>query len=184
MDSPPVEENTQTRTPREPNLLWTQRIEHEIDSWQRTGVFPFPELNLKSIQHLRGFSVIDLRLIYHLSSIYRDVRLADFIQSTLWVQQIPRYTSTEPFWLTLLLTVRLSFFDAAVGHDFVMSSILAFSATHMAWMTDSNETWNLAYFHRGVALKGMQEAISNFSESNSDAVLASSILLSWQASDW
>ena len=97
MDNPPVEENSQTRTPREPNLLWTQRIEREIDSWQRTGVFPFPELNLKSMQQLRGFSVIDLRLIYHLSSIYRDVRLADFVQSTLWVQQIPRYALIGPF---------------------------------------------------------------------------------------
>ena len=65
-----------------------------------------------------------------------------------------------------------------------MSSILALSATHLAWMTDSDETWNLAYFHRGVALKGMQEAIGDFSESNCDAVLAASILLSWQASDW
>lgn len=78
----------------------------------------------------------------------------------------------------------LRFFDAAVGHDFVMSSILALSATHMAWMTNSTETNNLAYFHRGVALKGLQEAIGNFSENNSDAILASSILLSWQVSDW
>ena len=76
------------------------------------------------------------------------------------------------------------FFDAAVGHDFVMSSILALSATHLAWMTSSPETNNLAYFHRGVALKGLHEAIGNFSEANSDAILAASILLSWQVSDW
>ena len=79
---------------------------------------------------------------------------------------------------------RFRFFDAAVAHDFVMSSILAFSATHLAWVTSSVETKNLAYFHRGVALKGLQEAIGNFSESNSDATLAASILLSWQVSDW
>jgi len=65
-----------------------------------------------------------------------------------------------------------------------MSSILALSATHMAWMTNSQETHNLAYFHRGVALKGLQEAIGNFSQANSDAILAASILLSWQVSDW
>lgn len=65
-----------------------------------------------------------------------------------------------------------------------MSAILAFSATHMAWVTNSLETKNLAYFHRGVALKGLQEAIGNFSEANSDAVLAASILLSWQVTDW
>ena len=77
-----------------------------------------------------------------------------------------------------------SFFDAAFGYDFVMSSILALSATHIAWMTNSVETKNLAYFHRGVALKGLQGAIGNFSRDNSDAVLAASILLSWQVSDW
>ena len=79
---------------------------------------------------------------------------------------------------------RSSFFDAAFGYDFVMSSILALSATHIAWMTNSVETKNLAYFHRGVALKGLQGAIGNFSRVNSDAVLAASILLSWQVSDW
>ena len=65
-----------------------------------------------------------------------------------------------------------------------MSSILAFSATHMAWITKSVETKNLAYHHRGIALSGLQEAIGDFSQDNSDAVLAASILLSWQASDW
>ena len=88
MDSPPVEEVQQS--PKEPNLLWTPEIEHAIENWQRTGIFPFPELNLQSIQHFRGFSPIDLRLIYHLSNIYRDMRLADFVQCTLWVQQIPK----------------------------------------------------------------------------------------------
>ena len=65
-----------------------------------------------------------------------------------------------------------------------MSAILAFSATHMAWITRSQETSNLAYHHRGVALEGLREAIGTFSEDNSDAALAASVLLSWQASDW
>ena len=78
----------------------------------------------------------------------------------------------------------ISFLDAACGYSFALSSVLAFSATHMAWLTRSPETDNLAYHHRGIALKGLQEAIGNFSEENSDAVLAASILLSWQASDW
>jgi len=65
-----------------------------------------------------------------------------------------------------------------------MSSLLAFSAAHLAWMTGSSETNNLAYYHRGVALKGLQEAIGSFSRQSSDAVLAASILLSWQATEW
>lgn len=74
--------------------------------------------------------------------------------------------------------------DATHGHDFVMSSILSFSATHIAWLTKSVETKNLAYFHAGIALKGLHQAIGKFSKDNSDAVLAASILLAWQASDW
>lgn len=42
----------------------------------------------------------------------------------------------------------------------------------------------LAYQHRGFAFQGLQESIGNFSKGNSDAVLAASILLSWQVTDW
>jgi hypothetical protein len=65
-----------------------------------------------------------------------------------------------------------------------MSSILALSATHLAWITESQETDNLAYHHRGVALKGLHEAIGTFSRENCDAILAASMLLSWQATEW
>lgn len=65
-----------------------------------------------------------------------------------------------------------------------MSSVLAFSAAHLAWLTGSSETNHLAYYHRGIALKGLQEAIGSFSRQTSDAVLAASILLSWQATEW
>ncbi|KAL9022385.1 MAG: hypothetical protein Q9185_000426 [Variospora sp. 1 TL-2023] len=50
-----------------------------------------------------------------------------------------------------------------------MSGVLAFAATHLAWLTESSETKNLAYHHRGVALKGLHDAI---------AVAAPEILLS------
>ena len=65
-----------------------------------------------------------------------------------------------------------------------MSAILAFSATHIAWLTRSAETENLAYQYSGIAIKGLHEAIGRFSQENSDAVLAASILLAWQATDW
>lgn len=84
---------------------------------------------------------------------------------------------------SLILMVR--FLDIAAGYDYVMSAILAFSATHLAWVTKSTETTNVAYHYRGIALKGLHErAIPNFSQENSDPILAASILLSWQASDW
>ena len=65
-----------------------------------------------------------------------------------------------------------------------MHALLALSATHLAWLTDCPLTDNMAYEHRGIALKGLQEAIGAFSRQNSDAVLAASLLLSWQATEW
>lgn len=73
---------------------------------------------------------------------------------------------------------------AALSHDFVMSALLALSALHLAWQTKNPDTENLAYHHRGVALKGLHEAIGAFSRENSDAILAASMLLSWQATEW
>lgn len=65
-----------------------------------------------------------------------------------------------------------------------MSSILTLSASHLAWITRNQETKQLAYHHRGIAIKGLHKAIGTFSKENCEAILASSILLSWQASDW
>lgn len=65
-----------------------------------------------------------------------------------------------------------------------MHSILAFSASHLAWISQSSDTRNLAFHHAGIALKGLHDGITNFTKLNSDAVLASSLLLAWQATDW
>ena len=65
-----------------------------------------------------------------------------------------------------------------------MHSILAFSASHLAWISQSTETRNLAFHHAGIALKGLHDGISSFAKMNSDAVLASSLLLAWQATEW
>ena len=77
------------------------------------------------------------------------------------------------------------FLDTAAGNnaEFVMNAVLAFSATHLG-VQNSAEFSNLAYHHRGIALNGLHNAIGNFSQENSDAILAASILLSWQASEW
>ena len=92
MDStPPMEE--QSLPSRGPNLLSNATIERELETWRTTNVFPFPEMHLASTHQFQGLSRIELRLIHHLSTIYREMRLADFVDCTLWVQQIPRYVS-------------------------------------------------------------------------------------------
>lgn len=55
---------------------------------------------------------------------------------------------------------------------------------HFAYMTGCPAVGNMAYEHRGIALKGLQEAIDTFSRETSDAILAASLVLSWQATDW
>lgn len=65
-----------------------------------------------------------------------------------------------------------------------MYSILAFSASHLGWISQSPETRNLGFQYGHRAIQGLQEATGNFSRANADAVLASSLLLAWQASDW
>src|SRR5882757_8730747 len=65
-----------------------------------------------------------------------------------------------------------------------MHSLLALSASHLAWLTGCPLAANMAFEHRGVAIKGLHEAIGSFLRQNSDAVLAASLLLSWQATGW
>lgn len=72
----------------------------------------------------------------------------------------------------------------ALSSDFVLSAVLALSASHLAWQTKNPETEHLAYQHRGIALKGLHEAIGAFARDNSEAILAASMLLSWQATEW
>ena len=76
------------------------------------------------------------------------------------------------------------FLKIGTDYAFVMHALIAFSATHIAWLTDCPLSSNMAYEHRGIALKGLHEAIGSFSRQNSDAVLAASLLLSWQATEW
>lgn len=65
-----------------------------------------------------------------------------------------------------------------------MHAVLSFSANHLAWASQSDETRDIAMHHRANALRGLHEAIGSFSQANSDAVLAASLLLAWQATDW
>jgi len=68
--------------------------------------------------------------------------------------------------------------------SYVMHALLAFSAMHIAFLTGCPLVGSMAYEHKGIALKGLQEAISSFSRETSDAILAASLVLSWQATDW
>ncbi|KAK2813783.1 hypothetical protein FQN50_000183 [Emmonsiellopsis sp. PD_5] len=149
-----------------PDLLMSPEIDIEIEAWLKTGNPPFPELQLSSRAYWFKFSRTDLRLIHHIAGLSIDLHRRGYSNCTVWAQKMP------------------IFLAIALSNDFVMSAILALSASHIAWMTQNQETKNLSYHHRGVALKGLHEAIGAFSRENADAILAASMLLSWQATEW
>lgn len=72
----------------------------------------------------------------------------------------------------------------ATNYEFVMHALLGLSASHLAWLTQSAETRQLALQYDGIALSGLHQAIGSFSKDNSDPILACSLLLSWQATEW
>lgn len=164
MDLPPQDERSVS--PDKPDLLWTPDIEADIVKWQQTGVFPFPELFLHHHGYMPSLDHDDRRLVYHVAALCRDLAALDATHFTIWTSQIP-----------LFLSIGASF-------PFVLNALLALSASHLAWLTECPLTANLACEHRGRAMQGLQQAIGAFSRENSDAVLAASLLLSWQATDW
>ncbi|XXH00198.1 hypothetical protein Hte_006540 [Hypoxylon texense] len=153
-------------TPDKPDLMWTPEIEAAVEQWQRTGVFPFPSLNIFPAPAPQFYSVEDLRLIFHVAAICNEMSAMDANGFTLWTRQIP------------------TIIKIGATHDYVMHALLAFSAEHIAFLTNCPHVGSMAYEHRGIAFKGLQEAIGSFSRENSDAVLAASLVLSWQATDW
>jgi hypothetical protein len=165
MDNPTPSDDG-LRLPGQANLLWTPEIERNVDVWRQTGQFPFPDLQIAPQPQWQAFSRTDLRLVYHLASVCCEMQQSRTSKLTIWTELTPKFLSI------------------AASHSFVMHAVLAFSANHLAWIAQSTETRHIAYHHGGIAMKGLHEAIGTFSRSNADAVLAASMLLSWQSTDW
>ncbi|KAI1362821.1 hypothetical protein F5Y08DRAFT_354925 [Xylaria arbuscula] len=157
--------NERAVTPDQPDLMWTPEIQVAIAEWQATGRFPFPSFR-SDTPDPQFYTVAELRLIYYLASIYEDMEAIGANNFTLWTHVIP----------TMI----------AIGtkQRYVMNALLAFSADKIAFETGCPLVGNIAYEHRGNAINGLREAISNFSSENSNAVLAASLVLSWQGTDW
>lgn len=84
----PVQEERQV-TPDKPDLLWTPEIEAEIESWQQTGIFPFPDLYIYPAPAPQYFSFEDLRLIHHVASVSSELGNSDASHFTIWTRQMP-----------------------------------------------------------------------------------------------
>lgn len=88
MDSPPLAEDV-PRSPRGPDLLWTPKVEAEVNAWDSTGIYPFPELGLSTHQYFLGLNKTERRLVHHVSSIYRDLQRYDMLHCVAWVEKLP-----------------------------------------------------------------------------------------------
>jgi hypothetical protein len=89
MDMPPQEERGPT--PEKADLMWTPEVEAEIERWQKTGMFPFPDLGIYPEPNPQFFSLEDLRLIHHVAAISMELSLQDAGTFTIWTYQIPLY---------------------------------------------------------------------------------------------
>jgi hypothetical protein len=152
--------------PEHASLPSSPEAEQNINMWLQTGSFPYPELQVFPAPQPQSYNKSDLQLIAHLSSIARSLLLNGTGDINVWTPRVPQYLSI------------------ASSYPYVMHAFLAFSASHLAWMSPTSDARKLQIQHGGIALRGLHDSISSFSKSNADSVLAASLLLMTQANDW
>ncbi|QIW96565.1 hypothetical protein AMS68_002083 [Peltaster fructicola] len=150
----------------ERSITLSPSIEDEIDAWKQSGVFPFPNLHVYPPPQVHDLSKDDLRLIYHICSVCSDLAMSETSNLAGWTEKIPKFLSI------------------ASSFRFVMHAILSFAANHLAWVQTSTDLRSLQVQHGSIALRGLHDAIGNFSPANADAILSASMLMCWQATDW
>uniref|UniRef100_A0A8H7N5I2 Zn(2)-C6 fungal-type domain-containing protein n=1 Tax=Bionectria ochroleuca TaxID=29856 RepID=A0A8H7N5I2_BIOOC len=94
-----VTDTKRSATPEKPDLMWTPEIEASIADWKRTGIFPFPALDVYPAIVPSHYNDQDLRLIHHVASLYDTLAAMDANNFTLWTRHIPtllRIGATHP----------------------------------------------------------------------------------------
>lgn len=66
-------------------------IEREVDSWHRTGIPPYPELQQCPQSGWSHLSRADLRLIHHIIGLSIDLHRRGLSGCTVWAQRMPKY---------------------------------------------------------------------------------------------
>jgi hypothetical protein len=77
------------------NLLWTPEISRAVDQWQTTGQFPFPDLQIYPQPQWHTLERIDLRLIYHVSSVCSEMLQSRTSKLTIWTEVLPRFVTLD-----------------------------------------------------------------------------------------
>jgi hypothetical protein len=74
--------------------------------------------------------------------------------------------------------------SVAAEQPLAMHAIFAFSASLMAWESQSNTARTVASEYISLTAKELREAMANFSKLNADGILTASLMLSWLHNDW
>jgi hypothetical protein len=122
-------------------------------------------------------------LLSHVVSISTRIEVLGCGDYITYMNKVPRQSLRHKKAENLMANIMSSFITIALSHDFVMHSLLAWAALHVAWMTGNGSAVIASQECRSSAIRGLQDAVRTFSKENADAVLAASILLAWQAAD-
>jgi hypothetical protein len=89
MDNIGSESETQ-QSPEQAPVALTPGSEQQVEAWQQTGSFPYPDLQVAPPPPTQEYSKNDLRLIHHLSAISNELLLKGSSNLTLWTQKMPK----------------------------------------------------------------------------------------------
>ncbi|KAH3682209.1 hypothetical protein WICPIJ_006830 [Wickerhamomyces pijperi] len=126
---------------------------------QQFNSYGFPQMAppVASTQPVNSptLNLVDLRLMYHYTqNVAKTITTAGISEEKIWIEDIP---------------------NLAFSHPFLMHSVLAFSATHLSRSQSYLEKY--VTYHRGEALRLLREAVLEISPENTDALVASAIIL-------
>ncbi|KAK9330758.1 hypothetical protein V1520DRAFT_339521 [Lipomyces starkeyi] len=147
---------------------WTQAI-LDWSAKSQEVIKEYPQLPVQfpvAFQELHGVdSAADSQFIHHVCRVTDELQRGGGYRLSFGTTELP-------------LIMRL-----AVSHECVREAVMGLGATHLALATKNAEISELGYLHRGRAFHSLQDAINKISIKNVDAVLAASVVLSWQAPD-
>ncbi|KAK9251515.1 hypothetical protein V1507DRAFT_464368 [Lipomyces tetrasporus] len=112
-----------------------------------------------ALRPFQGLSNTDMRLLQHVTMLAKDFIAIRPEHGVIWKEVAVQHAQRDPF---------------------ILHAFLALSSAHTGYIVKSPDLYRVALEHKTVALRGAQEAISNFSRENAESLLAASVLLCYQ----
>lgn len=169
MDTPGMPSDSETRDTASPELSMTPTppiLQDSIHFSQSTNASPYAEVNYHQHAQMQQLPATDAQFGHYVSSLATSLTAKGVSDLTIWTSLISRF-------------IRLG-----SENPFLMDALHAWTATLIAWSSNSAETRKLSIHYGSLALRGLHDAIGNFTQANSDSALAASLLLAAQATDW